>query len=167
MFDIGWSELLIIGFLALIVVGPKELPVLLRTLGRYVGVIRRQASEFRSQFDEVMRDTEIDQIRKDMAGIKQDVASTVHEASRNVEQDMESAKKDASVKDAIESNGGSEGLANLDDEPKEASGEKEVSEKDLEWLREYEEKVAANERAKAQEASHGHAAANAEKSEAS
>lgn len=89
MFDIGWSELLILGVMALIVVGPKELPGLLRTLGRYLGMIRRQASEFRSQFDEALRETEIDQIRKDMAGIKEDVASSVRDASRQVERDLD------------------------------------------------------------------------------
>ena len=57
MFDIGWSELLIIGVMALIVVGPKDLPVLLRNIGRYVGIIRSQASEFRAQFDEALRET--------------------------------------------------------------------------------------------------------------
>lgn len=89
MFDIGWSELLIIGVMALIVVGPKDLPVLLRNIGRYVGIIRRQASEFRAQFDEALRETEFDQIRKDVAGIKQDVTSTVHEATRQVERDLD------------------------------------------------------------------------------
>ena len=89
MFDIGWSELLIIGVIALIVVGPKELPVLLRTIGRYVGIIRKQAAEFRAQFDEALRETELDQIRKDVAGIKQDVTSTVHEATRQVEKDLD------------------------------------------------------------------------------
>lgn len=89
MFDIGWSELLIIGVIALIVVGPKELPVLLRTIGRYVGIIRKQAAEFRAQFDEALRESELDQIRKDVAGIKQDVTSTVHEATRQVEKDLD------------------------------------------------------------------------------
>lgn len=112
MFDIGWSELLIIGVMALIVVGPKDLPVLLRTLGRYIGIIRRQATEFRSQFDEVLRETELDQIRKDMAGIKQDVTSTVSNATRQVERDIASAGKDASVKDAIEGNGEAKAGAN-------------------------------------------------------
>lgn len=102
MFDIGWSELLILGVIALIVVGPKDLPVLLRTLGKYVGIIRKQAGEFRAQFDEALRETEIDQIRKDMAGIKQDVASTMHEASRQVERDLDAGKIDPSAKVTLE-----------------------------------------------------------------
>lgn len=102
MFDIGWSELLIIGVMALIVVGPKELPGLLRTLGRYVGVIRRQAMEFRQQFDDVLRDTEIDQIRQDMAGIKSDVTSTMHDATKQVERELEAGKVDLSAKETLE-----------------------------------------------------------------
>lgn len=102
MFDIGWSELLIIGVMALIVMGPKDLIVMMRTGGRYLGMIRRQASEFRAQFDEALRETEFDQIRKDVAGIKQDVSSTVREAGRQVERDLDGAKMDQSVKATID-----------------------------------------------------------------
>ena len=44
MFDIGWSELVVIGVVALIAIGPKELPAVLRTVGQYMGKIRRMAS---------------------------------------------------------------------------------------------------------------------------
>ena len=66
MFDIGWSELLLIGIVALIVIGPKELPGALRTLGQWMAKIRRMASEFQGQFQEAMREAEIDQLKKDM-----------------------------------------------------------------------------------------------------
>jgi sec-independent protein translocase protein TatB len=66
MFDIGWSELLLIGIVALIVIGPKELPGALRTLGIWMGKVRRMASEFQGQFQEAMREAEIDQLKKDM-----------------------------------------------------------------------------------------------------
>lgn len=92
MFDIGWSEILIIGVLALIVVGPKDMPVLLRAIGKYLGIIRKQAAEFRSQFDEALRETEFDQIRKDMAGLKDDISSTVHQASKQIEKDLDVEK---------------------------------------------------------------------------
>jgi sec-independent protein translocase protein TatB len=71
MFDIGWSELLLIGVVALLVIGPKELPGALRTLGLWMGKIRRMAGEFQGQFQEAMREAEIDQLKKDM----DDVAS--------------------------------------------------------------------------------------------
>ncbi len=48
MFDITSSKLLLLGIVALFVVGPKELPALLRTVGKYMGMIRRQAAEFRA-----------------------------------------------------------------------------------------------------------------------
>jgi sec-independent protein translocase protein TatB len=66
MFDIGWSELLVIGIVALIVIGPKELPGALRTLGQWMSKIRRMASEFQGQFQEAMREAENDQLKKDM-----------------------------------------------------------------------------------------------------
>jgi sec-independent protein translocase protein TatB len=66
MFDIGWSELLLIGIVALIAIGPKELPGALRTLGQWMGKVRRMAAEFQGQFQEAMREAEIDQLKKDM-----------------------------------------------------------------------------------------------------
>jgi sec-independent protein translocase protein TatB len=64
MFDIGWGELLVIGIVALIVIGPKELPGVLRTLGQGMTKIRRMASEFQSQFNEAMREAEMQDIKK-------------------------------------------------------------------------------------------------------
>jgi len=64
MFDIGWSELVIIGVVALIAIGPKELPGVLRTVGQYMGKIRRMASEFQSQFQEAMREAEMADLKK-------------------------------------------------------------------------------------------------------
>lgn len=80
MFDISWSELLILGIVTLVFVGPKELPVFLRTIGRYMGMVKRQASEFREQFDTAMREAEFDQIRKDMMAIKTDVEGSISSA---------------------------------------------------------------------------------------
>jgi sec-independent protein translocase protein TatB len=66
MFDIGWSELLVIGVVAIVVVGPKELPRLMRTFGHYAGKVRAMASDFQRQFEEAVRDSEIDDVRKAM-----------------------------------------------------------------------------------------------------
>lgn len=66
MFDIGWSELLVIGVVAIVVVGPKELPRLMRTFGQYTGKLRAMASDFQRQFEEAVRDSEIDEVRKAM-----------------------------------------------------------------------------------------------------
>ena len=59
MFDIGWSEILVIIVVAIVVVGPKELPRLMGTFGRYAGKLRRAAAEFQRQFDDAIRDTEM------------------------------------------------------------------------------------------------------------
>jgi len=65
MFDIGWSEkLLVIAVVALIVIGPKELPAVLRTVGQWMGKIRRMAAEFQSQFQEAMREAEMADLKK-------------------------------------------------------------------------------------------------------
>jgi sec-independent protein translocase protein TatB len=64
MFDIGWSELVVIGVVALIAIGPKELPGVLRTVGQYMGKVRRMASEFQGQFQEAMREAEMADIKK-------------------------------------------------------------------------------------------------------
>jgi sec-independent protein translocase protein TatB len=94
MFDLTSSKLLILGLVALIVVGPKDLPVLLRTIGKYMGLIRRQASEFRAQFDEAMREQELASLRAEMEAVKRDVQDTVTTATRGVTADVADATRD-------------------------------------------------------------------------
>jgi sec-independent protein translocase protein TatB len=64
MFDIGWSELVVIGVVALIAIGPKELPGVLRMVGQWIGKARRMAGEFQGQFNEAMREAEMADIKK-------------------------------------------------------------------------------------------------------
>ena len=85
MFDLTSSKLLILAVVALIVVGPKDLPALLRTVGRYMGMIRRQANEFRTQFEEAMRETEIADLKKEVEDLGREAKSTLDEAGRTVE----------------------------------------------------------------------------------
>lgn len=94
MFDISWSELLILGVVTLIFVGPKELPVFLRTIGKYVGMVKRQASEFREQFDGAMREAELDQLRKDMMSMKSDVETSVRSAERSMQSEFDTVKQE-------------------------------------------------------------------------
>ncbi|MFN3623903.1 MAG: Sec-independent protein translocase protein TatB [Hyphomicrobium sp.] len=91
MFDITSSKLLILAIVALIVVGPKDLPILLRTVGKYLGVIRRQAAEFRQQFDEAMREAELDQLKKEFENAAREVHATVESGARSVETQVEAA----------------------------------------------------------------------------
>src|SRR6267154_3902932 len=64
MFDIGWSEFVVIAVVALIAIGPKELPGVLRMVGQWMGKIRRMAAEFQSQFQEAMREAEMADLKK-------------------------------------------------------------------------------------------------------
>jgi sec-independent protein translocase protein TatB len=64
MFDIGWGELIVIGIVALIAIGPKELPGALRSLGHWMGKVRRMAADFQNQFNEAMREAEMADLKK-------------------------------------------------------------------------------------------------------
>jgi sec-independent protein translocase protein TatB len=81
MFDIGWSELVVIGVVALIAIGPKELPGVLRMVGQWMGKARRMAGEFQSQFQEAMREAEMADVKKQFDDITQTASSI---ASGNV-----------------------------------------------------------------------------------
>jgi|SRR5690242_10298285 len=74
MFDIGWGELVVIGIVALIAIGPKELPTVLRTLGQYMGKIRRMAADFQGQFQEAMREAEMADLKKQAEDLKSSVS---------------------------------------------------------------------------------------------
>ena len=94
MFDITSSKLLLLGIVALIVIGPKDLPVLLRTIGKYVGIIKRQAAEFRSQFEEAVRESELDQLKKDVESMGAEAEASMREAERTVTSELDAAKAD-------------------------------------------------------------------------
>ena len=72
MFDIGWSELLVIAVVAVVVVGPKDLPRMLRAFGKTMGQVRRTANDFRRQFDDALREAERE---ADLADARQSVES--------------------------------------------------------------------------------------------
>jgi sec-independent protein translocase protein TatB len=66
MFDFSWAELMLIGAVALIVIGPKELPAVLRAVGQWTTKLRRMASEFQGQFQEAMREAEMADLKKEV-----------------------------------------------------------------------------------------------------
>jgi sec-independent protein translocase protein TatB len=71
MFDIGWSELVVIAVVALIAIGPKELPGVLRMVGQWMGKARKMASEFQGQFQEAMREAEMADLKKSFDEVKE------------------------------------------------------------------------------------------------
>ena len=93
MFDIGWSELVVIAVVALIAIGPKELPGVLRMVGQWMGKARKMAAEFQGQFQEAMREAEMADLKKTFDEVKETATGF---ASNNV---MTSLQKD--VGDAL------------------------------------------------------------------
>jgi sec-independent protein translocase protein TatB len=118
MFDIGWSELALIAVVALVAIGPKELPGVLRTLGQWVGKVRRMASEFQGQFQEAMREAEMsdlkesfDEVRKAASGfskgtlitsLQKDVTNAlrIDDAEKPMDAQAAAAPSDVTVADA-------------------------------------------------------------------
>ena len=90
MFDIGWSEFVLIAVVALIVIGPKELPGVLRMVGQWMGKARKMAAEFQGQFQEAMREAEMADLKKSFDEVKEAASGF---ASGNI---MTSLQKDVS-----------------------------------------------------------------------
>src|SRR5947207_2110 len=96
MFDISWGKLVIIGVVALIFIGPKELPAVLRTVGQWMTKIRRMAAEFQGQFHEAMREAEMADLKKhvdDIADVTRNFGSgfdPIATAKTEIESAMES-----------------------------------------------------------------------------
>jgi sec-independent protein translocase protein TatB len=92
MFDISWTEFLLIGVVALIVIGPKELPGVLRTLGQWTRRVRSMAADFQGQFQEAMREAEMADLKKQVDDIAHDIKS--YDPLKDVRADVEAAGKD-------------------------------------------------------------------------
>jgi sec-independent protein translocase protein TatB len=75
MLDMSWGEIMVIGAVALIVIGPKDLPKALRTVGQMTSKLRRMASEFQGQFNEAMREAELDEVKKQLQSVNDAVPS--------------------------------------------------------------------------------------------
>ena len=99
--DIGGSELLVIAAVALIVVGPKDLPILMRKIGQFIGKMRGMANEFRASFDEMARQSELDELRKEVQAMRSGQYTQpfkdAAEAARDVGLDDTFAQIDASL----------------------------------------------------------------------
>jgi sec-independent protein translocase protein TatB len=92
MFDISWTEFLLIGVVALIVIGPKELPTVMRTLGQYTRKIRGMAADFQNQFQEALREAEMDDLKKQVDDMASDIKN--YDPLKDVRSDFEGMGKD-------------------------------------------------------------------------
>jgi sec-independent protein translocase protein TatB len=92
MFDISWTEFLLIGVVALVVIGPKELPGVLRTLGQWTRKVRGMATEFQNQFQEAMREAEMADLKKQVDDMAHDFKN--YDPLKDVREDVEAAGRD-------------------------------------------------------------------------
>ena len=92
MFDISWTEFLLIGIVALIVIGPKELPTVMRTMGQWARKIRIMAGDFQNQFHEAMREAEMADLKKQVDDIAQDVKN--YDPLKSARTEVEAIGKD-------------------------------------------------------------------------
>lgn len=95
MFDIGWSELLLVAVLALVFVGPKDLPRLMRTAGRYVGKMRAMAREFQQSFEDLARESELEELRQQVAELRNQTVAPLADIKRSIETSDTTAKTEA------------------------------------------------------------------------
>lgn len=70
MFDFSWSEILVIGIVALVAIGPKDMPVALRAMGRAVRAMRRMAGEFQGHLDEMLREADLQDVSSTLRDIR-------------------------------------------------------------------------------------------------
>ena len=102
MFDISWGELMLIGVVALIVIGPKELPGVLRTTGVWMGKIRRMANEFQDQFQEALREAEFADLKKHADDLSSSVSEfgkidPIGDVQRDVERTLQEPSAEANA----------------------------------------------------------------------
>ncbi len=69
MFEIGWAELLVIAVVAIVVIGPKDLPRAMRVVGQWTGRAKRMARDFQGQFNEALREADLEDVKKDVQAL--------------------------------------------------------------------------------------------------
>lgn len=115
MLDIGWTELLVIAIVLIVVVGPKDLPPMLRAFGKMTSNLRKMAGEFRTQFDEALRESELDDVRQTISDAQKlnpsnalrDAINPLRQMGQEIRSDLQKAtqvpvKTDAEAKAPID-----------------------------------------------------------------
>ena len=99
MLDISWTELFVVAVVAILVIGPRDLPRTLRSVGNFVGQARRMAGDFQRQFDQALREAELDEVKKSIDSVRKadprnqirDAVKDVAGVGKNLKKDIESA----------------------------------------------------------------------------
>ncbi len=95
MLDMGWTEILVIGVVALIVVGPKDLPRMMRTVGQYAGKLRGMAREFQRSMDDAARDADLAEFKdikdtlSDVKSVQSDAASAIRKGMSEIDKEID------------------------------------------------------------------------------
>ena len=95
MLDISWTELFVVAVVAILVIGPRDLPRTLRSVGNFVGQARRMAGDFQRQFDQALREAELDEVKKSIDSVrKADPRNQIRDAVKDVAGVGKNLKKD-------------------------------------------------------------------------
>lgn len=106
MFDVGWPELLVIAIVLIVVVGPQDLPRMLRAFGKATARMRTMASEFRTQFDEALKEADLDDVRKTISDAQnlnptkslRDAMNPLRQVGEDIRSGLNDAVKPGSLK---------------------------------------------------------------------
>lgn len=136
MFDLfSWQHILLLLIVALVVVGPKDLPRLMHMAGKWAGKARDMASEFRRSFDEMARQTELDELRKEIEELKKnnpvnDVANSMSEVTAEIDRAVQTTNGATDVAPDVEGAGQTpaETSPAVEGSPEPRSGEFQVTE---------------------------------------
>ena len=95
MFDVGYSELLVIAIVLIVVVGPKDLPKMLRAFGKTMTKVRQVSGEFRKQFDDALKEADLDEVRKTISSARSlDPRQQIRDALNPLKTTMDELKRD-------------------------------------------------------------------------
>ena len=98
--DIGWAELMMIAVIAIIVVGPKDLPKMLRAIGQWMAKARSMAREFQKGFDEMAREAELSEMREGIEDLKANNPLT--QVKKEIQETLDTTKDAVSPKSSVE-----------------------------------------------------------------
>ena len=105
MFDLGWSEFLIIGFVLMMVVGPKDLPKVLRTFSRLSGQARSMAREFTSSLEDASKEGDMKEVKKFVTDLKsgnlEDMATIIDDDTKNETENIKSSANVDALSDDV------------------------------------------------------------------